>query len=309
MRLAMLMCVIAAAAAGIVYIPFPCRVSAPALIEPAGAHRIYVSTPGTLINAVSAGTRVTAGQVLARLEDATLGREIADRRAEYERALTRVRHLEVRATVDAAAAAELLVAREACVDAEQRLNKRLGEERALTLKAPIAGAAIPPPATRHPSVERQLAAWSGTPLEQRNKQCFLERGTLLCLVGDTSRQEAFVYADGADAPYLRVGQRARLQFDVGPAVVRSGRIVEIAQAAVSVLPAELTADNLLASRADDTGQLRPLRPTYLVRVAFDDPPEGGLVVGSRGRAKIEVEPQTLSQRIIRAVRQALTIEI
>jgi putative peptide zinc metalloprotease protein len=298
-----------AATAVILYVPFPYSITAPALIEPAGAHRVYVSTPGTLISSVSAGAPVERGQVLARLDDAGLRGEIAELRAAYERARTRVRHLEVRAAVDAAAAAELVVALEACADAEQRLNKRLGEERALTLTAPAPGTVIPPPAVRRAAVERQLVSWSGTPLEERNRQCFLERGTLLCIIGDPSRHETLVYVDGADVGLLSEGQRVRLQFEVGPAATLTGKVVEVAQRVVAEVPIEFVADSELASRADETGHRRPLRPTYHVRVSLDDSTAARLVIGARGWAKIEVEPQTLGQRIRRALRQALSVEI
>jgi len=309
MRIVVAASLIAAAAAVIFILPLPCNISAPALIEPAAARRIYVSTPGTLISAVSAGAPVSRGQVLALLKDAGVSREVAERRAEYAQAQTRVRHLEVRSAIDAAAAAELVVSLEACADAEQRLNKRLREERALTLTAPVSGTVIPPPAIRRTADERQLDSWSGTPLVRRNQQCFLERGALLCIVGDPERQEALAYVDGDDVLLLRAGQRARLQFDVGPAVILTGQVVEVAERDVSEVPVEFVPDSEIASRADDGGRRRPLRPTYQVRVMLDDAAPAGLVIGTRGQAKFEVDPQTISQRMLRALRRALAIEI
>jgi putative peptide zinc metalloprotease protein len=308
-RLAIVAALIALAAAVVLCVPFPFRVAAPALVEPADAHRVYVATPGTLVSAVSPGARVNAGHVLARLEDAQLGRELADRRAEFERAATRVKHLEVRAAVDAAAAAELVVAREACADAEQRLNQRRREARALTLRSPISGMTIPPPAPRRTAIEQELSVWSGTPLEPRNQRCFLERGTLFCLVGDPARKEALVYVDGADMALVRAGQRVRLQFEAGPARLLTGRVAEVAQGLVSIVPAQLVPDKQIASRTDDEGNHRPVRPTYQVRVAFEGPTAAGLILGARGRAKIEVDPQTFFHRIMRAIRQALTIDV
>ena len=43
-------------------IPLPHHLSAPVVIEPSGAMRVYVTVPGTLVEAVEAGQHVRAGK-------------------------------------------------------------------------------------------------------------------------------------------------------------------------------------------------------------------------------------------------------
>jgi putative peptide zinc metalloprotease protein len=299
------------AAAGIVFsLPLPCRVPAPALIEPLEAQRVYVSTPGVLTEAVADGARVEAGQSLARLQNGDLARRIAELTGEHERLLVQVNHLDAIAAIDATAAVELVVTREICADAQQRLNQQRRLEDELTLRAPVSGIVIPPSAVSSASADdRNLPTWTGTPLDPQNINCFLERGTLFCLVGDGAHQEAVLFVDESDVPYVRSGQHVWLHFDVGPAVVISGRIIEIAHGDVEFVPAELAVDMELASRPDATGHDRPLRTTYQVRVRLDEPPNELIRLGMRGRAKIEVDPQTLVRRFYRWLRRTLAVEI
>jgi putative peptide zinc metalloprotease protein len=309
-RIAAVLLVLAAGLATFFYLPLPCRIAAPALVQAQAAQRVYVSTPGTLVSAVAEGEVVRGGQTIARLEDSDLSLTIAALRGDYEQAVTRVRHLEARAAIDADAAAELVIARELCADVEQQLAKRTLEEEALTVKTPVEGTLIPPPVVPQKSDDlRALSHWSGTPLKQRNTGCFLERGTLLCLVGEPSRHEAMLYIDGTDIQYVRPGQHVRMRFDVGPARVLDGEVVEVSQRDLQTVPPELAADKALASRIDASGQQRPLRSSYQVRVDLEGPPLESLVIGARGRAKIAVDRQTLSQRLYRVLRRALTIEM
>ena len=47
------------------------------VIEPRGASRIYATVAGEISEALSPGTEVQAGQVVARLENLTLKRDLA----------------------------------------------------------------------------------------------------------------------------------------------------------------------------------------------------------------------------------------
>jgi putative peptide zinc metalloprotease protein len=294
----------------IFFLPIPCRVAAPALVQVREAQRIYVSTPGTLTSVSGEGELMRAGQTIARLEDPDLHRTIAELDGDYQKTKTRVRHLSARAAIDADAAAELVVTEKMCADVGEQLARHRREEEALTLKAPVDGTLIPPPSISAQSDDmRALTRWSGTPLERRNTGCYLQRGTLLCLVGDPSRHEAVVFVDGTDIQYVRPGQRVRMRFDTGPAIVLDGEVAEVAQRDLQIVPAEVAAEKELASRTDSSGQHRPLRSTYQVRVNLDAPLHDALVIGVLGRAKIAVDRQSLSQRLYRVLRRALTIEM
>ncbi len=57
--------------------PAAASFSPPALIEPAGAARVYVTVPGTLIDSVEVGQHARAGQMIARLENRELDMELS----------------------------------------------------------------------------------------------------------------------------------------------------------------------------------------------------------------------------------------
>jgi putative peptide zinc metalloprotease protein len=292
------------------YMPFPSSVRAPALAYAEGAEHIYVSTPGTLVRTVSAGTTVRVGQELAQLTDFHLESDVRRLSSERGRSRTRVANLEVRAAVDADAASELVVAREMCADIERQLHARRKDKEGLTLKASIDGQVIPPPSIWDRSEgDQMLPSWTGTPLESSNLQCFLERGMLLCLVGNPRRQEAIVFVDETDVQLIRPGQRVRIRFDSGPTAFLDGKVVEVAEGDVHFVPPELIAEKDLASRTVASGNRRPIRTTYQVRVTLDKSGDLSILPGARGTAKIAVEPQTLGERFYRAARNALTIDI
>jgi putative peptide zinc metalloprotease protein len=290
-------------------IPFPSRIAAPALLQPLAAHRIYVSTPGTLRQCVSPGDSVTANQVVAELEDVELHRDIVRLTGELELARTRVQNLQLRLPDEPDAAAQLQVAEEMLADVDQQLRQRKRDEQALILKAPAAGLVMEPPETPvRSSVDGRLPLWTGQPMKAENRDCHLERGTLFCLVGDPRRLEAVLYVDETDVQFVRIDQRVRLQFAVAPTAVLTGRVVEIAKRNILTVPNELAAEQELATRRDSTGSRRPLRTAYSVRVELDEH-DTALLTASRGRAKISVEPRSLAERLVHSLRRALTVEL
>ncbi|HUG93571.1 MAG TPA: hypothetical protein VML55_22210, partial [Planctomycetaceae bacterium] len=85
---------VALAAVAIGLIPLPYRVTAPAVVEPAGARHVYVSVGGTLVESVRPGQRVESGQTVGLLQNLDVTREIAELRgqlAEQERLVANLR--------------------------------------------------------------------------------------------------------------------------------------------------------------------------------------------------------------------------
>ncbi len=291
-------------------VPLPCRISAPVLLQPVAAQRVYVSTPGALTKCVSSGDAVAANQEIARLDDVKLHRDVARLAGELRVAQSRVTSLQARLNEEPDAAAQLEVAQQMVVDVEHQLRQRQKDEKALTLTAPIAGWVMEPPEVPRPSsTDQRLPSWSGTPLDANNRECFLERGTLLCLVGDPASQEAELFIDENDVRYVRAGQHVHMKFAVAPDVVFSGKIVEIAKRNILTVPRELAVDQELPNRPDSTGSRRPIGTSYSVRVTLDDRAGVPLLTAARGQAKIIVEPQSLAERLLRSVRRTFTVEL
>ncbi len=62
----------------IALVPWPCRVTAPLVIEPENAHRVYAVIAGTLASSVRAGDQVEKGQEVARLVNSDIRRDVVE---------------------------------------------------------------------------------------------------------------------------------------------------------------------------------------------------------------------------------------
>jgi putative peptide zinc metalloprotease protein len=223
-----------------------------------------------LDTAVREGETVAAGSVLVRLLNLEIDRQAEKLAGQAATQRLRVDNLFRRQqSNDAEATAELPTAREALADLEARLNQRRADQARLTLHAPAAGTVLAPPRRIEQPAEGELATWTGTPLDARNRGSLLERGTLVCQIGDPRRLEAVLVIDQADVDFVRVGQRVRLRLNQLSRQFLAGEIVEIAELDMDLVPRELLAEKELAARTDQAGQVRPLSTTYQARVRLD----------------------------------------
>jgi putative peptide zinc metalloprotease protein len=281
--------------------PLPVRVTAPVLIEPHDARRVYVTEPGTLEFAASVGQIVHAGQTLATLSNPDLDLEIVKLIAERNRQQLRLENLSRRRGQDRSAAAEIPTAREALADLEERLSRRRADHERLTLIAPVGGTVLPPEWKDSPQITGTLASWQGTPLLTRNQGALLETGTLFCLIGDPHQVEAVAVVDQSDVERIAVGQRAEVKLDQAAGAVLWGTITEIAEIDVDIAPRQLASGKDLPTRKDSAGMARPLSASYQVRIELDatDRP---LLLGAPGRVRIHAPAESLLGRINRWLR-------
>jgi hypothetical protein len=105
---------------------------------------------------------------------------------------------------------------------------------------------------------------------------------------------------------IKVGQRAHVRIESLPGEVYEGRVAEIASRDAKVLPREFASGSDVPLKVDPQGTARPASVTYQVRVQLTKQPDS-IVSGSRGEAKIFVEPQSLLSRIARAIRQNVVL--
>jgi putative peptide zinc metalloprotease protein len=278
--------------------PLPHRIAAPAVVEPAQAQRVYVTVPGTLVMSAQPGDAVAGGQVIARLENLELDLEIARLRGERDEQHRHLQNLERRRVQDPAAAALIPTARESLADSEERLKQRLLDQARLELTAPTAGTVLSPHRRDAPVAADELPAWTGTPLDPRNRGGLLETGTLLCLIGDPDRNEAVLVVDQSDVEYVAPGQRVRMQFELTDGRTLWGTVREVARLDLKVAPRELIEREDLPVRMDETGVARPAAAVYQARVEFDQPTPP-LLSGAPGRAKIHAAPMSLGRRLAR----------
>jgi putative peptide zinc metalloprotease protein len=282
-------------------IPLPHRVAAPVVLEPAGAARVYVDVPGTLVEArVKAGDVVKAGDTLARLQNHDMDLEIAELQGDLDSQMKHLLNLEREQGSDAVAAAAIPTARKALADLKERLARRLEDRQRLTLVAPRAGTVLPPRGQTADKPAGQLPSWSETPLELHNLGAYLQTGTMFCLIGDPNDFEAVALIDQADVDFVHPGAPASIKLDELPNTTLDGTVAAVAQIDLQVAPRELSDRGDLPSRVDASGADHPLETVYQARITFDD---HSLPLRSRtaGRAKIDAASQSLGARVWRSL--------
>jgi putative peptide zinc metalloprotease protein len=284
-------------------IPLPRRLTAPALLEPSGAARVYVTVPGTLVDAAEAGQPIRAGEPIARLQNLELEMELTRLQGQRDRQALHIKNLRGQQGSDPAAAAQIPTAEEALADLETRLAERRRDQERLTLTAPRDGTVLPPHRQPRQTASGELPTWTDTPLDPRNRGAFLDTGTVVCLVGDPARLEATLVIDQADIDLVRAGQSVQIHFDESPGQSLGGTIATIGELDLKVAPRELVIAGDLPSRVDESGTPRPLNASYQARVELDPDAHLALRGGAIGRAKISVDSQSLARRLIRYLRQ------
>lgn len=290
------------------FIPLPHRIHVPAVIEPQDAKWIYAAVPGTLVKSVSAGKKISRGDTLARLVNTDLAYEIEQLRGRRDQQKMHLETLKRRQVKDNTAAAQVPTAEEALADLEDRLSKRLVDQERLTLVAPVDGTVLPPRPKAAPQTTEELPTWTGTPLDTENRNCHLETGTLVCLVGDPDRMEAILIIDQSDVEFVREGQTVRVLFEQLPEAILTGKITEIAELDLRIIPPELVRERELPVQRDDSGAVRPLSAAYQARVALDQHGHR-LLLGETGRAKILADPRTLAARLARTMSRTFRFEL
>jgi putative peptide zinc metalloprotease protein len=296
---------VVAAIGVIAAIPLPRRITTAALVEPSGAARVYVTVPGTLLEAAQAGQTVRAGEPVAHLENLELDLELTKLEGDRDREALHIKNLRGQQGSDPAAAAQIPTAEEALADLETRLAEQRRDRDRLTLSAPRDGTVFPPHRQSRPTPAGELATWTETPLDPRNRGAYLETGTIVCLVGDPQRLEATLLIDQSDVDLVRVGQKVQIRFDETPGRKLDGTVASIGELDLKVAPNELVVAGDLPSRIDESGNPRPISATYQARVELSPSDDFALRSGAIGRAKISVESASLARRLIRYLSQTL----
>jgi putative peptide zinc metalloprotease protein len=316
-------------------LPLPHRVICTLEIQPRDAAPVYVTVPGQLdALQVKPGQQVEAGQSLAGLRNLEIDLELADLAGQAARYQRQLENLAFQRHRDPQAGAEIPAIREALQTVEDQFTRRQEDRRRLELIAPAAGTVFPPPSTRKPQEpEDELPAWSGTPLDRENLGCYLEEGQFFCQVGDPARMEAVLVIDQADIEFIREGQPVEIYLDALPHRTFTHNLIdgrqqkltieEVAKSDLKISPVQLSATAMggygirtyppsrggeFPTRTDPSGRQRPRNTTYQARVSLNDP-DGRLLQGLRGRAKVKVGNQPLGPRLYRWFAQTISFRL
>ncbi len=276
-RMALLLGLIAAVVAAVLYWPIDRTVTGPVVFVPAEGQAVYAATGGQLEFAVAVGTSVSAGDVVARLTDSKIELALAQQEGEYQVRRVRYEQIQSLRVWDEKSGAEGPAAEAALADAGAQLDERRRQAGLLVLTAPVDGVVVAPPEIDVETEAGQLPTWSGTPLDVRNAGCWIEPGTVLCTVADPKRLVALVAVDQADVPEVAADQTVRILVASSPMRVLEGQVVEVAQRG---------ARRAMNQPSVDAGKYHLVE----VNLTTDDPL---LLVGARGTAKIAASHTTL----------------
>jgi len=306
----------------ILLVPLPHRVFCTLEIQPRDAALVYVTVPGQLDKIeIKPGEQVEKDQPLAELKNLEIDLELADLAGQAARYRRQLDSLAVQRHRDPQAGGQIPAIREALRTVEDQLARKREDHRRLKLTAPAAGMVFPPPSIPKPQGrEEELPTWSGTPLDRENQGCWLEEGQLLCQVGDPKRMEAVLVIDQADIEFVREGQPVEIRLESLPQQTFTYNLVddrrvrltiaEVSKSDLKISPVQLSAKagGELPTRSDTTGQQRPLTPSYQARVPLDAP-NGQLLPGLRGQAKIKVGYDPLATRFYRWFSQTVNFKL
>jgi len=291
-RLALLTLATSALVAAIFLWPITRSVTGSAVFVPAEGQPIYTTTAGQLRHAVPAGTQVQAGDVLFRLTNPQSELELARQQGEYEVRQVHYQQLGAMRSWDNRSAQQLPTAHAALLDATEQLKQLQDKTEELIIRAPVDGVVVAPPALTLPEHDKsRLATWSGSPLNPRNLDCWVEPGTVLCTVSQLEQLELLVAIDQADVAEVQPGQTVRILLESSPVRVLTGQVIQVARR---------SEDRTTLDPAIDSGKYHLVE----VRLNAQDPQ---LLVGTRAQAKIEAPRTTLSTLVANQLRQSLRL--
>ncbi len=178
-------------------VPLPLHIEAMFLVEPHDVRHVYTPVPGRLEHRpVQPGDQVTSGQTLATLSNPAL--ELEHLRLEQQEQVQLLRVSVANALEDRSREELAKANRNSATTQLAEFQKQIDR---MTVTAPCAGTIVAPPRVPAPPLDSrrdQLAAWHGTPLEDRNRNCLLPERTHLLSIAPDSEFQAVVVIDQGD---------------------------------------------------------------------------------------------------------------
>ncbi len=278
-RLALGGAVVGSFAALMLLYPIRHTVEGSTVFVPAQGHPIYATEPGQLEFALPAGTQVLPGDTIARLFDPQVELSLAEYRGELARKKLHFDQLNTLRALDVRISRQLPTAASELRDVELQLAQYEQRASRLELEAPVAGTVIAPPEVEAKIATDRLPTWSGSPLDPRNQNCWIEPGTVLCTIGDPHEVVALVVVDERDVAEVEKGDPVRILLGSAPVRILTGTVSQVASRAMAPAANDSTIDN---------------NRLHLVEVHLDEQ-DAQALLGSQGTAKIEASRATIVQ--------------
>ncbi|MFT5299624.1 MAG: putative peptide zinc metalloprotease protein [Mariniblastus sp.] len=283
--------------------PIPYRISIPAFIELENAERIYVSTPGVIVDSVSPGATVIAGQQIAELDDYRLRTETRVTQGQYEQNQSRLKSLEALRMVDPSYGNRIPTEQENAEELKARLQQLQARVGHLQLRSTRSGTVFAPRDQGNgQSNKYELGMWEGSPMDVENRHAFLEKGTLFCLVGNQSLLEGYALVQQSIVDLVEPGQSVELQIGNSPGRRVSGEITQLSPLDDIELPPDLK--TLIVSRFGPDLRINELEfgTMFLasIRLQRSDMP---LLNFESATARITLAPRSIGFRLARYLKQ------
>ena len=290
-RLAFVGAIVGSLAGLLLLYPIKHHVEGSVVFVPAGGHAIYATEPGQLEFALPAGTQVRLGETLARLVNPQVELSLAQSRGDMAEKQLQFEQLNTSRTLHRNISLQLPTAASELRDAEAQLGQFENRAKKLELRAPVTGTIIAPPMAEVKQSADRLPTWSGSLLEPRNQNCWVESGTVLCTIGDPQQVSALVMVDERDIPEVEAGDSVRILLGSAPVRILTGTVSQVASRAMH--------SQRKSSTLDDNRY-------HLVEVKLDEQNVQAML-GSQGTAKIEASRATIAQLATNYVKRKLRL--
>ena len=252
-------------------VPIPWHREATYIVEPHDVRHVYSITPGFLRKQyVVEGQSVKKDDPLFDLENPE--KEDKLREMYVQRAVV-AQEIRVHQANDSLA--ELAVAEEkqhTILEQIADYEKQLAE---LEINAPCDGYVVASQANPEPKIDEtrvQLTSWVGTPLDQRNRDCFLEERTEVLSIAPDDKFQAMLLVDQSDRNDIKIGDEIELKFDHLPDKIFVGKIEKISAENLTFVPPLLS--NKLGGQvptvSDEQGREKLVSPAYQTTVLLNE---------------------------------------
>lgn len=278
------------------FVPIPQSIVAPLTIEPADSHRLFVTKPGRIVEALQPGRWVEKGAVIARLQNIATDRELADGHCECERLRVQLESLRQSRSTNQVSSSRLTAIEKALATASKRLSLLNKNARELEIIAPRNGRLFSArPRADVTTVSHSAGFWTGTPLQPWNRGAWLESGTEIGLVGDASAREAVLLVAQQEVERVQANQHVTFRFADHRRSQITGRVIDIGTSPADDIPPELNIGG-----DSEVGR----SPRYLIRVRLDDT-SFPIPIQTTGHAKIKVDSESIAKRMARFLADTL----
>jgi putative peptide zinc metalloprotease protein len=282
-RVAILGGTFSAIALAIMFWPIRHTVAGKAVFVPEDGRVIYATAGGELCDALKPGDIVQAGDVIAELADPQVAFALAKHTGEARVKQAHFEQLNTLRALESRVSLQLPTAKAELADAKSQLAQYHRRADELVVRSPIAGTIMAPPNIEAEQTPDKLRNWSGSPLEPRNQGCWVEPGTVLCMVGNPEKLSAIVNVDERDVADVKPGDEVRILLDSSPVRIITGKVKQIASRASEpdsdgnselaerfhVIEVELTGNQTLAAVGTGGSAKIAASHTTLVKMGVD----------------------------------------